>query len=94
MGFREGRDLQPAELAQQARRQVAELTGLPSGTVTGLDRAGDDWVVTVEVVELERIPNTMDVLGTFEVKLSEDGKVVGLHRSGRHRRSQTDQERG
>jgi hypothetical protein len=85
----------PLELAEQARRQVSAMTGLQSGTVTGLDRAGDDrWVVTVEVLELERIPNTMDVMATFEVTLSEDGAVVGLCRSGRHRRSQTDQERG
>ena len=85
----------PLELAQQARRQVAEMTGLESGTVTGLGRAGDDrWVVTVEVVELERVPNTMDVMGTFEVTLSEEGNLVGLRRSGRHRRSQTDQGRG
>jgi hypothetical protein len=71
---------------------VSAVTGLDSGTVTGLDRAGDDrWVVTVEVVELERIPNTM---GTFEVTLSEAGEVVGLRRSGRYRRSQTDKERG
>jgi hypothetical protein len=82
----------PQELAQQARRQVAEMTGLESGTVTGLGRAGDDrWIVTVEVVELERIPNTMDVMGTFEVTLSEEGNLVGLRRSGRHRRSETDQ---
>ena len=82
----------PLELAQQARRQVAEMTGLESGTVTGLGRAGDDrWIVTVEVVELERIPNTMDVMGTFEVTLSEEGNLVGLRRSGRHRRSETDQ---
>jgi hypothetical protein len=81
----------PQELAQQARRQVAEMTGLESGTVTGLGRAGDDrWVVTVEVVELERIPNTMDVMGIFEVTLSEEGNLVGLRRSGRHRRSETD----
>jgi hypothetical protein len=71
------------------------MTGLQSGTVTGLDRAEDErWVVTVEVVELARIPNTMDVMGTFEVTLSEGGELVGLRRSGRHRRSQTDHGRG
>jgi hypothetical protein len=87
--------VRPSELAQQARRQVSEMTGLESGTVTGLDRAGDDrWVVTVEVVELARIPSTMDVMGTFEVTLSEDGELVGLRRRGRHRRSQTDQRTG
>jgi hypothetical protein len=69
---------------------VSELTGLPVETVTGLDRAGDDsWVVTVEAVELARIPNTMDVLGTFEVRLSDAGDLLGLHRRQRHRRSDT-----
>jgi hypothetical protein len=94
MGFREGRDVRPFELAERARRQVSEITGLHASTVIGLDRAGDDrWVVTVEVVELQRIPNTMDVMGTFDVTLSEDGELIGLRRSGRHRRSQTDHER-
>jgi hypothetical protein len=82
--------VRPFELAELARRQVAEMTGLQSGTVTGFDRAGDDrWVVTVEVVELARIPNTMDVMGTFDVTLSEGGELVGLRRTGRHRRSET-----
>jgi hypothetical protein len=84
--------VRPFELAQQARQQVAQMTGLESGTVTGLDRTGDDrWVVTVEVVELARIPSTMDVMGIFEVTLSDDGELVGLRRNGRVRRSQTDQ---
>jgi hypothetical protein len=48
----------------------------------------------VEVVELARIPNTMDVMGTFEVTLSEGGELVGFRRRGRHRRSQTDHGRG
>jgi Gas vesicle synthesis protein GvpO len=84
-------EVRPFELAEQARRQVYEMTGLESATVTGLDRAADDrWLVLVEVVELERIPNTMDVMGTFEVTLSEEGELVGLRRRGRHRRSETD----
>jgi hypothetical protein len=87
--------VRPFELAQQAKRQVSEMTGLQSGTVTGLDRAGDDrWVVTVEVVELARVPNTMDVMGSFEVTLSKDGELLGLRRRGRYRRSQTDQGTG
>ena len=87
--------MRPLELAQQATQQLSEMTGLQSGRVTGLDRAGDDrWVVTVEVVELARIPSTMDVMGTFEVTLSEGGELVGIRRSGRHRRSETNRGTG
>jgi hypothetical protein len=69
---------------------VSELTGLHAETVTGLNRAGDDrWIVTVEVLELARVPNTMDVLGTFEVTLSEEGELLGFRRLGSRRRSAT-----
>jgi hypothetical protein len=82
------------ELVQEARRHVTELTGLSAETVTGLDRVGDDrWVVTVELLEVARIPNTMDVLGTFEVTLSADGDLLAFRRLGRHRRSATEEGR-
>lgn len=84
--------MQLGDLVREARRHVSELTGLSPESVTGLDRAGDDrWVVTVELLELARVPNTMDVLGTFEVTLSEDGELLGFRRLGRHRRSATNE---
>jgi hypothetical protein len=79
----------PAGLVQQARRQVTELTGMPAESVTGLRRAEDSWTVTVEVLEVARVPNTMDVLGTFEVTLSPAGELLGFRHLGRHRRSAT-----
>jgi len=79
------------DLVQEARRHVSELTGLRAETVTSLNRAGDDrWVVTVEMLELERVPNTMDVLGTFEITLSQDGELLGFRRVGHRRRSSTE----
>jgi hypothetical protein len=79
------------ELVQQARQQVSALTGLQAETVTGLDRAdGDRWVVTVEALELARVPSTMDVLGTFEVTISADGELLGFRRLGHRRRSSTE----
>jgi hypothetical protein len=83
--------VQLADLVREARRHVSELTGLPPETVTGLDHVEDRWVVTMELLELARVPNTMDVLGTFEVTLSDDGELLGLRRLGRRRRSGTDE---
>jgi hypothetical protein len=79
------------DLVQRARRQTSELTGLQVETVTGLNGGGDDrWVVTVEALELARVPSTMDVLGTFEVTISIDGELLGLRRLGHRRRSSTE----
>jgi hypothetical protein len=86
-----GADVRVGELVQRAREQVSGLTGLPAETVTGLNRAGDDrWVVTVEALELERVPSTMDVLGTFEITLSTDGELLHFRRLGHRRRSSTE----
>jgi hypothetical protein len=82
--------VQLGDLVQEARRHVSALTGLSPETVTGLDHVEDHWVVTVELLELARVPNTMDLLGTFEVTLSEDGELLGFRRLGRRRRSATD----
>jgi hypothetical protein len=81
-------------LVQQARQQVSELTGMPAEAVTGLRHEDDGWTVTVEALELARVPSTMDVLDTYEITLSEEGRLLGLRLVARHRRSATDQRGG
>ena len=79
------------ELLDAAIGQVADLTGSQVETVSGLERDGDDaWVVTVEVLELERVPSTMDLLASYEIRLSGDGDVLGFRRARRYARSAAD----
>ena len=73
------------------RDAVTELQGLigrPIEAVTGVEKDGSEWTVTVEVVELERIPNTTDVLGVYEVTLDKDGELTGTRRTRRFYRSE------
>lgn len=51
-----------------------------------------NWDVLVQVVELERIPNTTDVLGAYLVNLDEEGEVAGYRRIRRYVRSQADED--
>jgi hypothetical protein len=82
-----------AEALRQAKQLLAELTGLKPGTVTAIDRDDDGgWRVTVEMVELERIPNTMDVLGSYEVTVGDDGGLRGYRRVRRYHRSATEED--
>jgi gas vesicle protein GvpO len=80
--------IKPAELAQSARRQVAELTGRLPESVLGLRKDDDGWKVTVEVVELSRVPNSTDLLGCYVVTLDEDGELLGYERVRRYQRGQ------
>jgi gas vesicle protein GvpO len=80
--------MRPRELLEVAREEVADVTGSTVETVSGFQRDKDNgWVVTVEVLELERVPNTMDLLATYNVSLSEAGEVLGFERSRRYHRA-------
>jgi hypothetical protein len=82
-----------AELANAARESIAALTGHTAESVSGLewDAENENWVVTVDVLELERIPNTTDVLATYEVRLDGQGGLLGYRRTHRFLRAQTEE---
>lgn len=82
------RRLSGAKLAQLARRELAEITGLKPEGVTSLEQQDDGtWIVTVELLELSRIPETDDVLGSYETELDESGELLGYRRVRRYPRS-------
>ena len=77
------------QLAQRARDQLAEITGLKPEGVTSLEQNDDStWSVTVELLELSRVPETDDVLGSYETEIDETGELLGYRRVSRYPRSQ------
>ena len=89
-GSDDGR-LSASELGQAALATVQELTGYQPEAVTGLEWDGELWQVSVDVLELSRIPNTTDLLGSYVVQLDEQGTLRGYRRVRRFTRSQIDQ---
>jgi hypothetical protein len=82
--------LSAAELGRAAMTTVQELTGYEAEAVTGLEWDGELWQVTVDVLELSRIPNTTDVIGQYVVRLDESGTLRGYHRERRFNRAQAE----
>jgi hypothetical protein len=82
--------LSAAELGEAALTTVEELTGYEPEAVTALEWDGDAeaWQVTVEALELSRIPNTTDILGAYAVSLDEQGTLRGYRRMRRFQRGQ------
>ena len=80
--------LSARELSQAAITTVEELTGYQPEAVTGLEWDGEFWQVTVDALELARIPSTTDVLGCYSVRLDEQGTLHGYKRTGRYIRGQ------
>ena len=76
-----------AKVARHARHELAEITGLRPEKVTGLERRDEGgWGVTVEVLELRRVPETDDLMGSYEAELDETGHLRAYHRVARYGR--------
>jgi hypothetical protein len=89
-------------MLRAAGQAIAEVTGHKVESISGFHRNNGDgdgdgdasgWLVTFEVLELERVPNTMDLMATYAVTLSDDGDVIDLERRRRYHRSAVDEGR-
>jgi hypothetical protein len=88
-----GNRLSGREVIQRVREDFPQLLGRPIEAVLGLERNGDDgWNVMVSVVELERIPRSTDILGTYSVTLDREGELIGWQRRRRYHRNQADED--
>jgi hypothetical protein len=84
--------LSAGELGRAALATVEELTGYEPEAVTGLEWDGEFWRVTVDALEMARVPSTTDVLGSYIVQLDEQGALHGYKRTGRFVRGHADEE--
>ena len=76
--------------ARRAMNTLADLVGCPAEGITGIRRNDDGWIVEVEVLEVERVPETSDVLASYEVEIDNDGEIVEFRRLRRYLRTQTE----
>jgi hypothetical protein len=79
-----------AEIATNARELLRSLRGVEAESVSAIGRTNGGWRVTLEVVELRRIPDSTDVLASYDVQLDGDGKFLGFERGRRYNRSQAE----
>lgn len=78
-----------SSITNHAREELSALTGLAPSTVLGIVKEGEDWIVTLEMVEKKSIPDAMDVLGTYEVRLNADGELLTFSRISLRKRGDT-----
>jgi len=80
-----------SQLGQRALDELEALVGCPAEGVTAISRVDDGWRAMVDVLELERVPETTDVLASYEVTFDADGQVTGYRRTRRFLRSQVEE---
>ncbi len=77
------------KITEQAKAKLEKLTGLASPAVIALAKEEDHWLVTVEIVEKRSIPDAMDILGVYEVRMDEEGNIQDFIRTRLRKRGDT-----
>ncbi|MBT2471799.1 gas vesicle protein [Streptomyces sp. ISL-66] len=79
-----------ASAMRSAAGQLSQLLGRTPDSVSSLKPTEEGWEAQVEVVELERIPDTTSVMASYKVALSPDGQLVSYERTRRYSRGMID----
>ena len=79
-----------AAIVQRAREQLEELLERRVESVSSFAHTHSGWLVRLEVVEVTRIPESTDVMASYEMELDEDRKLRRYARVHRYYRSQAD----
>ena len=76
-----------AQVADRAREELSEITGYEAQGVSELSRDADGgWTVTVELLEMSRIPPSDDLLGSYRAQFDGSGELLGYQRLRRYAR--------
>ena len=76
------------EIAKKAKDQLVEITGQKVDSVSALGKDDQGWQVTIEMVDLKRIPDSADVLASYQVNLDHYGNLLNYRRIRRYARHQ------
>ena len=76
------------QVLENVKREMTDLTSLPFSTIVGIEQDDEThaYTVTLELVERKAIPDSMDLLGIYDVLLNDDGSIRIFKRVGMRKR--------
>ena len=80
------------QIALRAKDHLTLLTGRKPEAVSGLAKEDDGWHVTLDTLELKRIPASTDIMAAYELVLDDEGNLVSYGRTRRYSRGQPEEE--
>ena len=74
-------------ITERAKEQLAQVTAFTpvAAVATFRDEAG--WHVTIDMLEMTRIPESSDLLGVYECTLDPEGNLISFERKMTHNRA-------
>lgn len=79
------------EVIDSAKEGLLAMMNLKLSSVIEASKAEEGWRVAIELVERKAIPDTQDLLGVYEVRLDENGRMTSYERKRVRRRMDTEE---
>jgi hypothetical protein len=77
------------QVIEKARKEFIGLGKKPTECITSLSKTQEGWAIQMESVERKAIPDTMDVLGLYELRMDEEGCLLSVDRKKLRKRGET-----
>jgi hypothetical protein len=77
------------EVITKARGHIANMGKKADEGVTSLSKREDGWTVCIEELERKGIPDTMDILGLYEINMNDAGDLLSVERKKLRKRGDT-----
>jgi len=74
------------EAINSAVEQLQSLLGLEVSSVVAATKTEYGWQTTIELIERKAVPDTQDLLGTYDVLLTDAGDMISYERTRIRRR--------
>jgi len=78
-----------SELIERAREEMSKITKLELSTTLGAAKDEKGWRISLELVEKHSIPDQMDILAIYDVRLDDDGNLLEFKRGRLRKRIDT-----
>ncbi len=79
-----------AGIVKKARSELEALIGLDISSTIQATKEGDEWLVSLEVVEKHSIPEGMDILASYDTRLDQTGNMLEFKRVKMRKRIDTE----
>ncbi len=83
--------MQTHELIERAKQDFAKVNNCKVAGVTSFSKSTEGWAVCFEVVERKAIPDSMDIMGIYEVQMDADGGFISFERKKLRKRGDTEE---
>lgn len=77
------------EVRKLVETTASDLIGRELDGISEIRAEENGWLVVVDLIERPAVPDSQDILGSYEIELGTGGAIQGYRRINRYRRSDT-----